>query len=110
MNIVRDLCVISIILCLTAVYGDKPMRQGLLQDKAMNLLSNYLTDEMTEGMVLMYQGELHELSHICYDFALGTNIDGKFTAEAHYAVTSSGEIYKLNIIGNQWELIKQRRQ
>ena len=84
-------------------HDDVKGEMGVDVDKAMDLLSIVLSDRLTEETALVYTNDDEINGHPCVIIAFGKNTDEKFTAEEHYAVTDTSEIYILNIITNEYE-------
>jgi hypothetical protein len=76
---------------------------GMSEKEAMDMLSAALEDSITEGTVLVANGETYIDGQHCWTFSFGKNTAEGFTAEKHYAVNDHGEIYILDIINNQYK-------
>lgn len=80
-------------------------------DKAYRALAEALTDKIAEWNRRVSEGSTIKLVATgeevinganCWTFALGTDSPEKFTAEEHYAVNESGEVYILDILSGEY--------
>ncbi len=67
-------------------------------DAAWSAISAALSDRLASGLALMETGEEVIGGEKCATFALGTDTAEKFTAQEHYAVSPSGQIYVMDIL------------
>lgn len=78
------------------------------QEKALEyLLDKIKTLECKldgNAILLEHEGQWDNNKKAWY-FALGINPEEKFTAENHFAVTENGDIFKLDILSNEWNLL-----
>jgi len=84
------------------VKGDDGSGDPVL-DQVMDILYEIVKDKMTDETALVHMGSIIINDQTCVSVAFGKSTPEKFTAEEHYAVTDSGEIYILNIITGEYE-------
>ena len=67
------------------------------EEKAMNLLIDVISDVSSDRAVVFDREDTVNGEH-CWLFDVGANTDDKFTAEEHYAVGESGQVYVMDIL------------
>lgn len=90
----------------SAGYVSAGVSQSISEEDALALLQAELSDQISEGMALVSNGESDIDGRHCWTFSLGSDTSEKFTAEEHYAVTDTGEIFVLDAIAGVYRPVR----
>jgi hypothetical protein len=78
------------------------VRYVLTEEDAMQIVSEKLAAQLSEGFSILSSGEGTVNGQRAFLFETGKSESDRFTAEEHYAVTDDGDVWILDITTNEW--------